>query len=410
MKTKLFFGIIILTALSSFSQLKKKVLFIGNSYTYFNNLPQLVADIALSKSDTVVYDQSTPGGFTFQSHCLSAVTWSKIKLQKWDAVILQAQSQEPSLDPTQVKSQTYPYAKQLIDSIRINNPCTEVLFYMTWGRKNGDVSNCGVYPPVCTYNGMQARLRESYMLFKDSFMTSVSPVGVAWKTYRINYPTIDLYDPDESHPNLWGSYLAASTIYSSLFKKTTVGSAYNPGLPGVDLNSIQSITSQTVLDSTLLWNLGSQLPKANFTYSNTSPQAFQFTSTASNATSFLWSFGSLISNPSYTFSTSGTFTVQLKATNGCSSDSIVKTIFVAGIKELSGLENADIYVAEGKLYYKNKFEKDDIISIYSIEGKKLVEITDFKQPYDLSKLSVGVYNVLIKQNGFFKGVKIVNTH
>lgn len=410
MRTKLLFGVLVLTATAGFSQLKKKVLFLGNSYTYVNNLPQLVSDIALSKSDTVVYDQSTPGGFTFQNHCLSAVTWSKIKSQKWDAVILQAQSQEPSLDPTQVKSQTYPYAKQLIDSIRKNNPCTEVLFYMTWGRKNGDISNCGIYPPVCTYYGMQARLRESYMMFKDSFMASVAPVGVAWKTYRINYPSIDLYDPDESHPNLWGSYLAASTIYSSLFQKTSVGSAYNPGLPVTELNSIQVITSQTVLDSISLWNLRSQLPKANFSYSNTVQQVFQFTSTSSNATSFLWSFGSSISNPTYTFSTSGTYTVQLKASNGCSSDSVTKTVIVPGIKELNNSENTEIYVAEGKLYYKIKFTMEDMISIYSIEGKKLVEITDFKQPYDMSKLPIGVYNVLIKHNNRFKGVKIVNTH
>lgn len=410
MKIKLFFWMIIFTSFYSFSQLKKKVLFIGNSYTYVNNLPQLVTDIALTKSDTVVFDQSTPGGFTFQDHCLNPVTWSKIKSQKWDVVILQAQSQEPSLDPSQVYSQTYPYAKQLVDSIRKNKPCTEVLFYMTWGRKNGDLSNCGIYPPVCTYAGMQARLRESYLMFKDSLMTSVAPVGVAWKTYRANYPAIDLYQADESHPSLSGSYLAACTIYASIFQKNVSGSTYNPGLPTADLNSIQLISSQTVLDSTVLWNLNSEIPKASFTYSAVSSQVFQFTSTSSNATNYQWSFGSSLSNTSYTFTTPGTFTIQLKATNGCTSDSVVKTIIVAGIKELNSIENADLYAANGQLYYKSKFSADAIITIYSVEGKKLAEITDFKHPFDLSKLPVGVYTVLIRQNGGYKGVKIVNNH
>ena len=409
MKT-IFFSILFFISTLSFTQTKKKVLFLGNSYTYANNLPQLVADIALSKSDTVVFDQSTPGGYTFYNHTTNPVTWSKIKSQKWDVVVLQAQSQEPSLDPTQVKTQTYPYAKQIIDSIRLNNPCTEVMFYMTWGRKNGDISNCGIYPPVCTYLGMQARLRESYMMFKDSFMTSVAPVGVAWKTYRSNYPTVDLYQPDESHPSLWGSYLAACTFYSSIFKKTSAGSAFNPGLPAADLNSIQNTCSQTVLDSTALWNLGSQRPKADFTYSNTSAQIFQFISSSSNATGFLWSFGSSQSNPTYTFSATGTFTIQLKVTNGCTSDSIVKSITIAGIEELNLAENSGVYFAEGKLFYRSNFNPDAVVSVYSSEGKKLVEITDFKQPYDLSRFSVGVYTIYINHKGTSKSLKIINRH
>jgi hypothetical protein len=44
------------------------VLFVGNSYTYYNNMPQIVANIALSLGDELIYDSSTPGGHTLEQH------------------------------------------------------------------------------------------------------------------------------------------------------------------------------------------------------------------------------------------------------------------------------------------------------------------------------------------------------
>ena len=78
-------------------------------------------------------------------------------------MVLQAQSQEPSFSPGQVTNDTYPYAEILVDSIEQIFSCTEPLFFMTWGRKYGDQQNCQFYPPICTYAGMQQRLRESYV-------------------------------------------------------------------------------------------------------------------------------------------------------------------------------------------------------------------------------------------------------
>lgn len=386
--------LVIFYVFNSNAQSKKKILFLGNSYTYYNNLPQLVADIALSKSDTVVYDQNTPGGYTFQNHCTSSITWQKIRSQKWDVVILQGQSQEPSFDPSQVISQTYPFAKQLCDSVRAANACTEIMFYMTWGRKNGDLSNCTTYSPVCTYNGMQARLRESYMMFKDSFMASVAPVGVAWKTYRNTFPLIDLYIADESHPSLHGSYLTACVFYSSIFKKTTVGSTYNPSLPVSDVANIQSISSQTVLDSVSVWNLGSNMPKADFTYSLTSSFACQFTNSSKNALSFQWSFGSNLKNPIYTFPGAGNYNVVLKATNQCSADSITKTISFTGINEFEMKNTFTINYSDHKIYLspdnKNEYYS---YALYASDGKLL------SQEFNLQNDNAFYLNYL--ENGVF---------
>ena len=174
----------------------KKVLFIGNSYTYYNNMPQLVADAALSVGDTLIKQSHTPGGGTLNNHANNANAMNKIKSDEWDYVVLQAQSQEPSFPLFQVESETFPYATQLCDSIRANSSCTRPMFYMTWGRENGDANNCAVWPPVCTYEGMDSLLNLRYRIMGDMNNSYVSPVGFVWNYIRNNYPQINLYAGD----------------------------------------------------------------------------------------------------------------------------------------------------------------------------------------------------------------------
>ena len=205
---------------------KRKILFLGNSYTYYNDLPNTLKQLALSLGDTLEVDSYTPGGASFQSLSNDANTLAKIQLPGWDYVVLQAQSQEPAFSPAQVQSDTYPFAKKLDSLIHISNPCAETIFYMTWGRKNGDAGNCAAYPPICTYEGMQQRLRESYLEMSNTNHATCSPVGVAWRTFRVAHPAVELYNPDESHPSVNGTYLAACTFYCSIYHKTTLGANY----------------------------------------------------------------------------------------------------------------------------------------------------------------------------------------
>jgi len=312
------------------AQQRKEVLFIGNSYTYVNNLPDLVKQIALSFGDSLIYDISTPGGATFNAHTNNTQTLAKINQQQWDYVVLQAQSQEPSFSPGQVANDTYPYAEILVDSIHANLSCTEPLFFMTWGRKYGDQQNCAVYPPVCTYLGMQQRLRESYleMAFYDS--ASCSPVGMAWKTSIALDSTINLYSSDNSHPSIYGSYLAACTFYASIFKKSPVGSGFWPA--AIDSNtaySLQQIGSSTVLDSLAVWNIFN----ADFSFMQTN-DSISCTNLSSNYESLIWDFGdgtsSFDEDPIHVYSNSGVYAITLSAlTNqGCLLDTLSVNITV----------------------------------------------------------------------------------
>ena len=295
------------------AQQKKEVLFIGNSYTFVNDLPNLVKQIALSFGDTLIHDSSTPGGANFNGHSSSAQTLAKINQQQWDYVVLQAQSQEPSFSPAQVANNTYPYAEILVDSIYANSSCTEPLFFMTWGRKYGDQQNCQAYPPICTYLGMQQRLRESYleMAFNDS--ASCAPVGMAWKASIAIDSTINLYSSDNSHPSIYGSYLAACTFYSSIFKKSAVGSTYWPNaIDSASAYILQQIGSSTVLDSLGVWNVFN----ADFGFQQYN-DSISFTNLSSNYESVLWDFGDGITstdeNPTHKYTLNGSYTVILTA-------------------------------------------------------------------------------------------------
>lgn len=239
---------------------KLKVLFLGNSYTYVNNLPQLIHDIALANGDTLVFDSNCPGGHTFNNHFNNATSISKINSQAWDNVILQAQSQEPSFSPAQVEAQTLPYAIKLDSIIQHNNDCTETVFYETWGRKYGDASNCGSYPPICTYLGMQDRLRASYKLFADTTKSVMAPAGEAWRKSIALNPSLELYSSDQSHPSLEGSYLTACVFYEVLFHKSVLSNAYTAGVSSTNVSFLQQIAHDVVNDSLSTWNIGKYTP------------------------------------------------------------------------------------------------------------------------------------------------------
>jgi hypothetical protein len=326
---KSFFLLLILPLLS-FGQLKKEVLFIGNSYTYYNNLPDLVNEIALSFGDTLVHESSTPGGSNFNAHSTNIQTLNKINQQQWDYVVLQAQSQELSFSPFQVASDSYPYAEILVDSIFANSSCTEPLFFMTWGRKYGDQSNCQFYPPVCTYLGMQQRLRENYLDMSFLHNASCSPVGMAWKKFIEIDSTLNLYSSDNSHPSIYGSYLAACTFYSSIFKKSAVGSTYWPNaIDSASAYILQQIGSSTVLDSLGVWNVFN----ADFGFQQYN-DSISFTNLSSNYESVLWDFGDGITstdeNPTHKYTLNGSYTVILTAiTNtACIQDTLTISITV----------------------------------------------------------------------------------
>lgn len=320
------------------SQDTLRALFIGNSYMGVNNLPQLVQALSSSLGDVLIYDSNTPGGQTFQMQAANPVNYQKMAAQQWDYVILQGQSQEPSFPFEQVNSQTLPYAVQLADSAKAIQPCSQVNYFMTWGRQNGDPQ----WDSISTFDKMNARLRDAYLRIADSADAAVSPVGVAWKYIRDNYPSINLYQQDGSHPSLEGSYLAACVFYSSLFHQSSFGSNYNPGIDPNTASILQTVASSVVLDSLNTWQLvhPDSTLQASVAYSSIpGASLLSFTATANQDANFTWYF------PDMTIETGAiigfeynlsTYQVMLIAEGLCDTD----TVLIDVNNSSAGLSNA----------------------------------------------------------------------
>lgn len=311
-----------------------KVLYIGNSYIYVNDLPKVIADIATSRGDTITYTSIAIGGATALSHWSNASVHSAIMQGGWDFVVIQCQSQEPSFPPAQVADETYPYVKKLDSLVQVSNTCAETLFFMTWGRKNGDAINGASYPPIATFEGMTGRLRESYLLFAQDFTASVAPVGVAWQRFRALYPTTELYQTDESHPSMNGTYLTACVFYTSMFHQPTfvAGTYISSGLNNADALAMQQTADQTVMDSINNWQQYGNLPLADYAY-QTNNLNVQLNQLSVHATQYEWSFGdnqySNLPNPSHTYTNSGTYNLCLQVTSNCGkTDRICRAITI----------------------------------------------------------------------------------
>ena len=316
------------------------VLFIGNSYTAVNDLPNTFRELALSLGDTVNVSMSAPGGYTFELHAAYAPTLAAIASQPWDFVVLQEQSQLGAL-PLDLTT-TELGVIQLVQAIEANDECTWPVFYMTWGRENGDALNCPDFPFMCSYEGMQQGLRDNYVSLADSNDGYAAPVGVAWKQVRDTHPLIDLYQADESHPSPEGTYLAACVFYSALFQQSCVGASFNSTVQPDTAAILRNIASAIVLDSITTWNLG--VPSgtdATITgNSSDAPNEITFYHPGQGTHLRPCSNGqsSTDANPTFTFAAPGIYTFTHTYTDPCgNTDTVTWTVEVYSI----GMEEVD---------------------------------------------------------------------
>ncbi len=330
MQFKLFVSFVFISFLTFSQSSSKRVLFIGNSYTSVNNLPQMLRNVALSVNDTVDFDVNAPGGQTFQGHFNNPTSLNKIMAGGWDFVVLQEQSQYPSFPTSQVMAEVFPYARKLDSIVNLYNSCAETVFYMTWGRKNGDASNCSYWPPVCTYNGMDSLLNLRYQMMASQNDAIVSPVGQVWNYIRTNHPEIELYQTDESHPSVAGTYLAACTFYSTVFRKDPTAVTFFAGLSSVDAIKIQNAVKLHVFDSLEKWNIGLYDLNADFDFELSSGGEVAFSNSSTSTVSVVWDFGdgstSTEINPTHTYAQSGVYEVVLTITECGKTATITKTI------------------------------------------------------------------------------------
>lgn len=361
---------LLLTSVSrSFAGDTLRVLFIGNSYTQTNDLPTMVSNLAASAGDKLIYNSSVPGGYTFEQHSTYAPTLSLISSGNWDYVVLQEQSQRPSFSDAQVETEVYPYAHKLDSIIKKYNPCAKTVFYMTWGRKNGDALNCPVFPPVCTYKGMDSMLQLRYRIMSDSNNALLCPVAKVWRRL-INTSPIELYNPDESHPSMEGTYAAACAFYSVLFKKDPTICTYSASLSPTNASTIKIASKEVVFDSLKYWYEFDPKIKAGFSYSATGTSVM-FTNVSVNADAYDWDFGdgntASTPSPTHAYASGGTYAVRLIAKHCKDSDTLMQMVNVTGTG-IEHITNTSFTVYPNPAQQTLHISSTDFITEYSIKN------------------------------------------
>ncbi len=182
-----------------------RILFLGNSFTYFHDLPDMVAEILQAE-----VKGNLCGGAYLHQHIdpadeLCAITSKLLTEEKWDYVVLQDQSQGPITHPEEFRCAV----AALSEMIRAAGG-TPVL-YETWAYEEGSdtLASTGM-----TFSEMQQRLSDGYRDAAEANHTLLAPVGQVFAEAR---KMAQLYDAaDHYHPSLAGSRLAAETIAAAI--------------------------------------------------------------------------------------------------------------------------------------------------------------------------------------------------
>ena len=198
-------------------ELKKdySILFIGNSYTYYNDMPTAIFEnFAKAAGHNVNVTAITKGAWTLEKFANPEDEYGK-KVEaalsgekKYDIVILQEQSLRPAIAPEAFFSAVENLAQ------RIRNAGASPLLYATWGRHSdsADLAKHGLTNETMTY-----KLAAAYEAIGEKLSIPVMHAGLAFFEVYTGKSGIELYNPDRSHPSYAGSYLAAATIYAKIF-------------------------------------------------------------------------------------------------------------------------------------------------------------------------------------------------
>lgn len=226
-----------------------RVLIIGNSYTFYNNLPAVLE--ALSRKTTCPLEVSSctagamslHGFLTMPQH---AKARQLVESGQFDWVILQDQSQTPAFKPEETLSSV----QQWCGIARRSK--TKVLLFLTWAHAHRQGNT--LQPML----DMQERTSTTYCRAALQNKARVAPAGEAWAAWYRRKPDISLYNKDGSHPNPSGTYLTACVLHASISGKALknlpgtlrTGSRTLISIPATTARELQKTANSTLMNFT----------------------------------------------------------------------------------------------------------------------------------------------------------------
>lgn len=193
------------------------VLFVGNSYTYYHDMPtKIFSNIAQAAGYEPNVISVTCGGYSLEQHADPQNTYGlKVasyllpkNINMFDFVVMQEQSQRPAYNN---RAPFYDAVRTISAKAQAIN--AKPILYSTWGRRSDskDLKSMGL-----TNESMTWRLAAGYSAIGEELNIPVGHVGLAFYEVYTGNSGIELYDDDATHPSYAGSYLAAMTLFSKM--------------------------------------------------------------------------------------------------------------------------------------------------------------------------------------------------
>ena len=196
------------------------ILFLGNSMTYFNDLPTVFMNLSRSGGFAAEVYELTEGSYRLEYFAdetdeVGAQVYDALKSYDWDYVILQEQS---GISTIGAEEHMYPAARTLDSMIREANG--ESVFLMTWAYREGFSLPLLGLEFKNTREEMQTQMAQNYGDIAAELDALLAPAGIAFMRCSANYPEIELWDEDGNHPSPAGTYLAACVLYQVLYDQS----------------------------------------------------------------------------------------------------------------------------------------------------------------------------------------------
>ncbi|MGH1376238.1 MAG: DUF4886 domain-containing protein [Alphaproteobacteria bacterium] len=209
-------------------RLTLNILFIGNSYVFFNDMPHILQNLARSDPSAafnVETEMLVEGGATLAYFLNSRKAQSVIESKEWDYIVMQPQS-EWANNNSRIRNTE---AALSLWRKRIKQNGTRLVFFMTWARQDRvgwyQSSNFSQFK---NHRAMYNRINKHSVSLVKKYDMMLAPIGAYWQYALGHYPDLNLYDRDGSHPSSEGSFLIALVFYKMLVDSTIEDITYWP--------------------------------------------------------------------------------------------------------------------------------------------------------------------------------------
>lgn len=223
--------VLLLTACKSDAQQKIRLLFLGNSLTYFNNLPELVKSIALSDTVSVSYTTLAFPNYALEDHWVEGNAARAIRTNHYNFVVVQ---QGPS---SQQEGRDMLIRAGLRFNELVNQKNGRLVSFMVWPSE----MRLGDFPGVET----------SYRMLADTTNGIFCEAGLAWQQAWELDPSVELFAPDRFHPGYTGSVLAALMLYARMMNKKDMNAIPYESVKNAQLTEKDFITLKAAVNHIL---------------------------------------------------------------------------------------------------------------------------------------------------------------